>query len=339
MATIADVARLAGVSKSTVSHVLNGTRFVSPETEQVVRDAVNQTGYTPNTLARALARSASNSVGIAISGASNPYFGDIIRAVERECARFGMTVFLTDTHDDPEKELDVVMALHQRRVDGIILAPASDTEQGALAYLLANKIPAVLVDRLASEAFDQVGVRNAQSLECLVDHLIDHGHRRIGMLPGQPAFATTNERIEGFEKAIRRRQLDPAQCPIAIGSIDVETLAHRTVEMLSMATPPTALVAGSNMASIGVMRGLKRLKLVVPRDMAVVGFDDFEWADCFEPQLTVVAQPCVEIGRTAAEMLLERIKRLDREPRTVRLKTELIIRNSCGCQAGSPEPS
>ena len=95
--------------------------------------------------------------------------------------------------------------------------------------------------------------------------------------------------------------------------------------------PPTALVAGSNMASIRVMRGLKRLKLVVPRDMAVVGFDDFEWADCFEPQLTVIAQPCVEIGRRAATMLLERIKKFDRGPRTVRLRTELIVRNSCGC--------
>jgi LacI family transcriptional regulator len=123
MATIADVARVAGVSTSTVSHVLNGTRFVSPETERVVRDAIGQMGYTPNTLARALAKSTSNSVGIAISGISNPYFNDIIRAVERECANFGMTVFLSDTHDTPMKELEVVQALHQRRVDGIILAP------------------------------------------------------------------------------------------------------------------------------------------------------------------------------------------------------------------------
>ena len=100
---------------------------------------------------------------------------------------------------------------------------------------------------------------------------------------------------------------------------------------MSGANPPTALLAGNNMTSIGAMRGLKRMKLVVPRDMALVGFDDFEWADCFEPQLTVIAQPCLEIGRSAAKMLLERIKKPDREPKTVRHKTELIIRNSCGC--------
>ena len=100
---------------------------------------------------------------------------------------------------------------------------------------------------------------------------------------------------------------------------------------MSSATPPTALLAGNNMTSIGAMRGLKRMNLVVPRDMALVGFDDFEWADCFEPQLTVIAQPCEEIGRSAAKMLLERIKKPEREPKTVRHKTELIIRNSCGC--------
>ena len=331
MATIADVARVAGVSTSTVSHVLNGTRFVSPETKQVVRDAISQMGYTPNTLARALAKSTSNSVGIAISGVSNPYFNDIIRAVERECASFGMTVFLADTHDTPIKELEVVQALHQRRVDGIILAPCSDTEQSALAYLRENQIPTVLVDRLASKAFDQVGVSNAKSVERLVDHLVGHGHRRIGMLPGQPGFATTIERVEGFQKAIRRNRLDADRCPVAIGSIDVESAARRVEALMSGANPPTALLAGNNMTSIGAMRGLKRMKLVVPRDMALVGFDDFEWADCFEPQLTVIAQPCLEIGRSAAKMLLERIKKPDREPKTVRHKTELIIRNSCGC--------
>jgi LacI family transcriptional regulator len=229
------------------------------------------------------------------------------------------------------KEREVVQALHQRRVDGIILAPCSDTEQSALAYLRENRIPTVLVDRLASRAFDQVGVRNASSVECLVDHLVGHGHRRIGMLPGQPGFATTIERVEGFQKAIRRHRLDPDRCPVAIGSIDVESAARRVETLMSGANPPTALLAGNNMTSIGAMRGLKRMKLVVPRDMALVGFDDFEWADCFEPQLTVIAQPCEEIGRSAAKMLLERIKKPDREPKTVRHKTELIIRNSCGC--------
>lgn len=334
MATITDVAKAAGVSSSTVSHVLNGTRFVSSETEQAVRDAIARTGYTPNTLARALARSTSNSVGIAISAISNPYFSDIIRAVESECAAVGMTVFLADTHDIPEKELEVVQALHQRRVDGIILAPCSDTEQSALAYLKENAIPAVLVDRLASADFDQVGVQNSASVEVLVDHLFNHGHRRIGLIPGQVGFATTRERIEGFMSALKRLNLDENDCPIASGSRDVDTAAASVEAMMQLPVPPTAILAGNNMATIGAMRGLKRTQLRVPQDIALVGFDDFEWADCFEPQLTVIAQPCLEIGRNAATMLLDRIKRPEKGLETVRLETKLIVRNSCGCGAG-----
>jgi len=329
--TIADVARLARVSPSTVSHVLNETRYVRPETIQAVRAAIAETGYTPNTLARSLARSATNSVGIAISAISNPYFSDIIRAVESECARLGMTVFLADTIDVPQRELEVVQALHQRRVDGIILAPCSDSSRSALAYLRDNKIPTVLVDRLASSDFDQVGVQNAKSVEQLIEHLADHGHRRIGMVPGQPGLATTLERLDGFRKAVRRRGLDTDPSLIAPGSLDVEAAAQSTAALMGRPQPPTALVAGNNLATIGVMRGLRRLQLAVPREVALVGVDDFEWADCFEPHLTVIAQPCLEIGRRAAKMLVERIKHSDAKPTTVRLKTTLIIRNSCGC--------
>src|SRR5436190_143662 len=136
MVTIADIARIAGVSSSTVSHVMNGTRYVSPEKKQAVEDAIAQSGYTPNTVARALARSSTNSVGIAISGLTNPYFSDIIRAIENQCTKLGMSVFLADTYDDPGKELEVVKMLHQRRVDGIILATASSAgEQRSLDYL------------------------------------------------------------------------------------------------------------------------------------------------------------------------------------------------------------
>ncbi len=333
MTTIADVARLAGVSLSTVSHVLNGTRFVRPATEQAVRDAIKKTGYTPNSLARSLASSQTNSVGIAISAVSNHYFTDIIRSVERECALLSKTVFLVDTNDTPEKELEVVQILHQRRVDGIILAPCSNAEKSALAYIEENHIPAVIVDRCASPKFDQVGVRNALSVERLVDHLVDiHGHRRIGFIPGQPDFATTLERIKGFKKGLRRHNLTWDPNLIAPCSVDTEAASHSTEALMRSDDPPTALVAGNNLSTVGVMRGLRRIGLKVPADVALVGFDDFEWADCFEPHLTVIAQPCREIGRRAAKMLLARIKNPDRAPRTVRLKTSFIIRNSCGCQ-------
>ena len=131
MATIADVARRAGVSLSTVSHVVNGTRRVAPETEQAVHAAIDAVGYIPNVLARALKTASTRSVGVAISAITNPYFSDIICAIETECSRLGMMVFLSDTEDDPKRELEAVVALHQRRVDGIILAPSADPERRA----------------------------------------------------------------------------------------------------------------------------------------------------------------------------------------------------------------
>jgi LacI family transcriptional regulator len=148
VATITDVARKAGVSVSTVSHVLNGTRRVSPATARAVQEVIDSIGYKPNILARSLKAASSRSVGIAISSIFNPYFSDIICAIESECARFGMMVFLSDTEDDPARELEVVIALHQRRVDGIILAPSADPEV-PLHFCEACGCPAfLLIERL-----------------------------------------------------------------------------------------------------------------------------------------------------------------------------------------------
>src|SRR5258708_26441104 len=133
---------------------------------------------------------------------------------------------------------------------------------------------------------------------------------------GQPGFATRMERVDGFQKAIRRNRLDPDRCPVAIGSIDVESAARRVEALMSGTNPPTALLAGNNMTSIGAMRGLKRMNLVVPRDMALLAFDDFECAACFEPQLPVIAQPCLAIRRSAAHILLDPIKTPERDPKT-----------------------
>jgi LacI family transcriptional regulator len=331
MATIVDVARRAGVSVSTVSHVVNGTRTVSPETAHSVEQAIAAVGYTPNTIARSLARSATNSVGIAISAISNPYFSDIICAIETECSRLGLMVFLSDTQDDPAQELRVVQALHQRRVDGIILAPSADPEQKALDYLARTGVPCVLVDRLPSGRFDRVGVQNKWAMELLVSHLIGHGHERIGLIAGQPGFATTLERIDGYRAALRAHGLRGDDDLVQAGNPTVASAAAATRTLLALPAPPTALATGNNLATIGAMQAIRAAGLRVPADLALAGFDDFEWADCFEPRLTVVAQPCQEIGKRAAALLAERINRSNGKTRSIRLKPSLIVRNSCGC--------
>ncbi len=331
MATIVDVARRAGVSISTVSHVVNGTRRVNPDTQRRVEEAIAIVGFRPNAMARSLKRASSESVGIAISAITNPYFSDIVCAIETECARLGLMVFLSDTQDDPAQELKVVQALHQRRVDGIILARSGDPQCRAVEYLSDHRIPFVLVDRLLSNRFDQVGVENKSSMQLLVAHLLSHGHARIGYVAGQPGFSTTRERIEGYRAALKAVGIAYNQTLVTRPTDRTDAAAAATGELLDLAEPPTAIAAGNNMALIGAMHALRERGLRVPDDIALVGFDDFEWADYFEPRLTVIAQPCQAIGREAASLLIERIADAGGKRRTIRLKTELVVRTSCGC--------
>ncbi len=331
MATIVDVARRAGVSVSTVSHVVNGTRRVNPETSKLVEAAIAEAGYRPNSLARSLKRASTDSVGIAISAMTNPYFSDIICAIETECARLGLMVFLSDTQDDPAQELKVVQALHQRRVDGIILATAGDPNSPALSYLREHSIPYVLVDRLVPAACDQVGVQNKSAMRGLVSHLISHGHKRIGYITGQPGFSTARERLSGYRAALKSAGLGFDAALVTPPSARTEAAALATLALLDLPQPPTAIAAGNNMTVIGAMHALRERGLRVPQDIALAGFDDFEWADYFEPRLTVVAQPCEAIGREAASLLVERIGDFKGKRRTIRLKTRLIVRSSCGC--------
>ena len=329
MATIADVAREAGVSVSTVSHVVNGTRRVSPATARTVKAVIEAVGYRPNVVARSLKTASTQSVGIAISAIANPYFSDIICAIETECARLGMMVFLSDTQDDPARELSVLMAFHQRRVDGVILAPSADPDRRGLAYLRQTRLPCVLVDRTPDPSFDQVGVNNRDAMRALVDHVAGLGHRRIGYIGGHPGFETTLERIVGYRDSLERLGLQFDERYLVTGNASTASAAEATNALLTLAHPPTAIVTGNNMATIGAMRAIRARGLSVPCDISIAGFDDFEWSDCFEPRLTLVAQPCEEIGRRAAFLLMERIAAPFGAPRTVRLNATLKTRDSC----------
>ncbi|CAN7684895.1 LacI family DNA-binding transcriptional regulator [Mesorhizobium sp. LjNodule214] len=334
-ATISDVARRAGVSTSTVSHVINGTRLVSPEKTALVNEAITATGYQPNALARSLARKVSNYVGIAISAITNPYFSDIICAIENECARLGLLVFLADTRDEPGHELAVVQALQERRVDGIILAPCGDPESTTVRYLERSGIPTVLVDRYTASAFDHVGVENKQAVASLVSHMAEFGHRRIGMIGGHAGFSTTTERIEGYRLGLKRHGIafDPAL--VQPSNQTFEAAQSSTAALLELANRPTGIITGNNQTTIGAVAAIRNAGLRIPQDISLAGFDDFEWANYFDPRLTLVAQPCDEIGRRAAQMLVERIGGLHTAPRSVRLKSTLVTRNSCAAPAVS----
>jgi LacI family transcriptional regulator len=328
---MSDVARAAQVSVSTVSHVLNGTRKVDPQTERLVRQAVAVVGYVPNVLARSLARSVTSTIGVAVPGITNHYFTDTVQAIEEECVKHGLMMLFVDTHDDPVQELRVVQGLRERRVDGLVLAPTSDSQRRVLNYLEASKLPTVLVDRIVEGHFDQVGVENIEATAQLVEHLIGHGHRRIGFLSGAQTVSTSAERLQGYELALSRAgiALDPAL--VRYGQSMIEPARAVTRELLSLDAPPTAVVAGNNLMTIGAMRAMRDAGIAIPQAMALVGFDDFDWADYFEPRLTVMAQPGREIGLRAVKLLLKRLKNFEGRRQVVRPSAALKIRHSCGC--------
>jgi len=331
MATMAEVARLAGVSITTVSHVLNGTRPASEATTRRVLEAVRQTGYTQNTIARALARGGTQSLGLAISGLANPYFTDLIAAVEAQAGLAGHTLLLGDTREDPLQELRMVQALVERRVDGLVLAPSAGAGEHALKYLATQSLPVVLIDRLADARLDQVGSENEEPTADLVAHLAGRGHRRIGMLIGTRGLSTTEERMRGFKVGLERAGLPADDALVVEGGSHRDRAREATLGLLDLPDPPTALVSGNNFMTIGVMRALADRGLHVPEDIALVTFDDFEWADLFAPRLTAVAQPIGELGERAVSLLLSRIEDPSLPPRTVRLPTTFVHRDSCGC--------
>ncbi|MEH0422384.1 LacI family DNA-binding transcriptional regulator [Streptomyces sp. B21-083] len=336
MATMTDVARHAGVSVATVSHVLNETRVVRPATRQAVLDAIEVLGYTPNTLARSLVTARTRSIGLAVSAISNPYFTEILQGVESGALEHGYSLLLADPHDDPEHERKVVQLLHERRVDGMIVAPSADP--GALvAYLTRHDVPTVFLDRVLDTAsdsaprFDQVCAENAEPMARLMAHLTALGHRRIGLVAGRAGLSTTAERITGYRIGLASAGLPHDERLVAHGDSESQGAERATAALLSLAAPPTALVTANNAMTIGALRALRERGLTVPGDLALCCFDDFAWADLFTPGLTAIAQPGKSIGTEAVRLLLDRLAVPDRPTRTVRLPCTFVHRESCGC--------
>lgn len=336
MATMADVARSAGVSVATVSHVLNDTRPVLPGTRQAVLTAIEELGYTPNTLARSLVMSRTRSIGLAVSAISNPYFTEILQGVEAGALEHGYSLLIADPHDDPEHERKVVQLLHERRVDGMIVAPSANPA-GLIAHLGRHAVPTVFLDRVveapsdATSRFDQVCAENAEPTARLVTHLAGLGHRRIGLVAGLPGLSTTRERIAGYRHGLAAAGLPHDERLLVHGDSESAAAEQATAALLSLAAPPTALVTANNTMTIGALRALRERGLSVPGDLALCCFDDFAWADLFSPRLTAIAQPSKDIGAQAVRLLLDRLAAPDRPARILRLPCTFVHRSSCGC--------
>jgi LacI family transcriptional regulator len=330
MATIRDVAKKAGVSVATVSHVINGTRKVAPETEARVRRAMEELGYQPNTIAQSLRKRITYAIGILVSDITNPFFATLVRGAEDAALEAGYSVIVCNSDEDPQKEDMYIRALWRRRIDGMLIAPTRDGTSSALQELVRRKLPFVFVDRKAKgiEA-DAVLSDNIGGAYLATKHLIERGHKRIGIVLGIPGATTTEERFAGYRQALNEEGVLCSDELVAWGDYRVEGGRAAAAQLLSLANPPTAIFSTNNQMTLGVLQELFLRRISVPDKVAVVGFDDSEWAEMVVPSLTVVAQDPYEIGYRAFELLLARLNsRNGSEPKEVRVPIELRVRGS-----------
>lgn len=338
--TIKDVAAHASVSVATVSAVMNGNKYVSPELEQRVRASIDALGYMRNSMARGLKTQVSHTIELIIPDIANPFFTNISRGVEDVANAHHYALILGNTDEDPQKELNYIQLLNGKRADGVIIATTAKGHELAPSWPL-HHFPIVSIDRsLFHLGIDTVLVDNRHGARMAIEHLICLGHRRIGIVTGIPGIAPTDERLAGYKEALAAHDIpiDPAlivvsQARVGGGEQGAWQLLAETPER------PTALFLMDGTMVIGALQAIAKLGLRCPEDVALVGFDDFVWAPVMHPHLTVVSQPTYEIGHIAAQLLFERLKHPQREPREVRLQTHLIVRESCGAALEGMKPT
>lgn len=326
MATIKDVAARAGISYTTVSHVVNGTRPVSEQVRRKVEAAIAELGYVPSGVARSLRARATGTLGLLVPNASNPYFAELARGIEDHAERNGYSVILCNSDDDIDKQLRYLRVLLERRIDGLIVATvASDA---AFAQALANlQVPLVLVDRsLEGVNADQLRVDHEQGAYLATRHLLELGHRRIVCIGGPASTQVAQLRAAGYQRALDEAGVAAqavVDCPFT------SPAGHAAAQVLLAAEPrPTAIFAGNDMIALGVLRAAAEHQLQVPRQLSVVGFDDIEVSRYLHPALTTVGQCIGTLGEQVAARLLERIRTPDLAVTQRLIEPILLLRES-----------
>jgi LacI family transcriptional regulator len=336
MTSIREVANRAGVSTATVSHVLNGTRYVSEKTRLKVMDVVAKLDYSPSLLARGLARNKSQAIGIVISDIANSHFTSIFKGIESDLTEANYDLILANTSENPARQEEVLSSFLSRRIDGLIIAPTGQPSD-RLRRLREKELPIVLIDRDdALTDLPLVAVDNQQAAYQATSHLITDGHRRIGILLGKENLSTTHERLDGYLRALDEAHILQDRALIIYGDSSQEGGERGTYQLLTASVRPTAIFSTNNMMTLGALHTIGRLGFLCPQEIGFIGFDDHPWADIFSPPLTVVNQPTQQLGIAAAQLLLKIIAdgySAD-EPYKRILLCELVVRGSCSvdCQ-------
>lgn len=333
MSTIKDVARHAGVSISTVSHVLNGTRFVSEDKAREVHDAVAALGYKRSAVARSLKTNKTHTIGMLAGSNANPFFAEVIHGVEASCYERGYHLVLCNSENDLEKQSSYLNKLEEKRIDGLLVMSAHN--EPALFDILRQRCqwPLVVLDCQVPELDADIIMESPElgGYEA-TRYLLENGHKSIGCLSGPAELSPSSQRLAGYRRALEEAGLSADDDWIVEGRLTAESgfeSANRLLDNLPAGKqPPSALFVGNDLMAMGAMCALQTRGYKVPEDISLVGYDNIELSAFTSPPLTTIHQPKGELGRLAANTLIDRIENSALQPETRILRSTLVERES-----------
>jgi len=330
--TIYDVAKIAGVSPSTISRVMNTPEIVAEDTRQKVINAIKELAYIPNMMAASMPRRRTNYIGLIIPDITNIFFSNLVRGVQDVCEKHGYSVLVVNSDDSQEKEGRYLKLLYSRRVDGVILTVAGyrKEEFPEEELSLLKKMNIVLIDReINGMTTPIVKVNNFSGAYSAVKHLLTMGHKKIMYLAGIKGTKTNQEREKGYLSALKEVHINWKKELVADFRLDTayQKIIQHWPQLKNSDELPTAIFAANDLMAIGALKAFAQLKIRVPEDISIIGFDNIPFSDCTYPPLTTIAQPNYLIGQKAVETLLKVIDR-KRIKKSVEFETELIERDS-----------
>ena len=324
-----DVARLAGVSTSTVSHVINKDRFVSEAVTAKVDEAIKSLNYAPSALARSLKLNQTRTIGMLITASTNPFYSELVRGVERSCFERGYSLVLCNTEGDEQRMNRNLETLMQKRVDGLLLL-CTETHQPSQEILQRYpSVPTVMMDWAPFDGdSDLIQDNSLLGGDMATQYLIDKGYTRIACIAGPLDKTPARLRLEGYQAAMQRSGLQVAEGYIITSDFEFGGGLAAMQSLLALPEPPQAVFAGNDAMAFGVYQALHQAGLQVPQDMAVVGYDDIELAAFMTPPLTTIHQPKDELGELAIDVLIHRMAQPGQKQQRVQLTPELVVRGS-----------
>jgi DNA-binding LacI/PurR family transcriptional regulator len=334
MVTITDVAKAAGVSVSTVSHVVNGTRFVKPDTRAKVMAAIERLDYTPSTSAQSLKKNVTHTIGMIVTSSTNPYFAEVVAGVEARLYEAGFNLMLCNSGRDIDKQRSYIHTLKGKRIDGLLILESVVSET-YLELLASCPFPVVLMD-MEAPGLASVTDDSEEGGYLATAYLIAQGHRDIGCITGPRAHFQSRQRYRGYRRALTEAGLEPNPDWIQAGNLEVDGGEAAVRHLCQGDRRPTALFAFNDLSALGAMSQARRERLRVPDDLSIIGYDDIELARLFAPALTTVRQGVERLCHEVARLLTTAIATKAPLIEQIRVKPELVIRDSVRSPAVSP---